>query len=115
MRFLRSVLGLSLALVLVATSLSLAAARGQPMPAGEIVICSGMGLQTISVDAEGNPVGAAHICPDGIAALAALALPEPGPEPRQVSERFLLTCRVALQAPGRTWERPRSRGPPDLT
>lgn len=58
---------LSLALILSVTSFTLASARGHAPVAGKIEICSGLGLQTITVDADGNPVGPPHICPDGVA------------------------------------------------
>ncbi|MGR3376243.1 hypothetical protein [Salipiger abyssi] len=51
----------------------MAVARAQPAPAGEIVICSGLGLVTVMVDAEGNPVGHSHVCPDGLLTLFAAA------------------------------------------
>lgn len=55
---------LSLVLIVALTSGAMAVARGQTHAAGVIVICSGAGIQTVAVDAEGNPVGAGHICPD---------------------------------------------------
>lgn len=80
LRFRPSLAGLTaliLALCLAATSLTMAVARGQTRVAGEIVICTGYGIATLSVDAEGRPTGPAHICPDMalglIAALGAVA------------------------------------------
>ena len=66
--FLRIVTAYSLAMMLGLTSLTLASARGHAPAVGSIEICTGMGMQVIQVDAEGNPVGTPHICPDGIAA-----------------------------------------------
>ncbi len=55
---------LALALVVLLTSQQMAIARGSPAAAGTMVICGGQGIVTITVDAEGNPTGAVHICPD---------------------------------------------------
>ncbi|TCO73954.1 hypothetical protein [Rhodovulum euryhalinum] len=112
MRHVRLVLALSLALGLAVASLGLAAARGEAGPAGVVVVCTGMGLQTIAVDAEGNPVGPPHPCPDGLAALAVLALdrqvlPGPAESWTGVEPPRTATCRT-----GRTALAPRARGPP---
>ena len=71
MRFARALLAISLALLLAATSQTMAVARGQARVAGDVVICSGYGITTISVDENGDPVGPAHICPDMVLALMA--------------------------------------------
>lgn len=67
-----------LILVLMATSVTMAVARGQ-VPSGEtMVICSGYGTTTISLDADGNPTGPVHPCPEclmGLVAVLASALP----------------------------------------
>jgi len=55
---------LALALLLVFTAQSMAAARGMPGAAGAVVLCTGTGPVTILTDAEGQPVGPAHICPE---------------------------------------------------
>ncbi|MFP4569433.1 hypothetical protein [Rhodosalinus sp.] len=64
-------LALLLALTLVVTAQSAALARTQNVPAGAVVICTGGGLVTIEIDAEGKPTGPAHVCPDAVASLAA--------------------------------------------
>jgi hypothetical protein len=76
------------ALAILATLLTagaVGAARGQAMAAGEIVICANGAAVTIAVDAEGNPTGAPHWCPDcvllllaGLAPAHAAALPAAG-------------------------------------
>ena len=113
-RFARTALGLSLALMIAATSLSMAVARGQTRVAGEIVICTGMGVTVVSVDAEGNPTGPAHICPDMVLAMmaappiAAFELEAPGSVSR---------AHLAEHAPlSRNAERPiaQARAPPVL-
>ncbi|WP_170106750.1 hypothetical protein [Rhodovulum imhoffii] len=71
----RFLVAFALAVSLVLASLSLAAARGQAPAAGQVQICTGMGVQAVPVDAEGKPAGNAHVCPDGVSAIAAVALP----------------------------------------
>jgi len=110
--FARRLLALSLALILAATSLTMAVARGQARVAGEIVICSGLGVTVITVDAQGNPTGPAHICPDMALALlaappaAALTLTPPDTARRAPGLPEPATARGA-DAP-----RPAARGPP---
>lgn len=53
-----------LALVLVLTGQSVAMARGMPLAAGLIEICAGDRAIMIVVDEDGQPTGAAHICPE---------------------------------------------------
>ena len=69
MKLIRSITGILLAVVLAATGLSVAHARGQADPAGSMVICRGLTVVTVLVDAEGNPVELPHVCPDAALAL----------------------------------------------
>lgn len=72
----RSLLSLTLALLVAFTSQQLAVARGQPMAAGTIELCVGTEVVIVPVDAEGNPTGPAHLCPDvAFAFLALTSLP----------------------------------------
>lgn len=64
MAALRSYFASALALLIVVTSQQLAIARGQPHAMGQVEICSGDGIIVMTLDADGNPVGPAHICPD---------------------------------------------------
>lgn len=73
-RFVRPVLSVVLSAVLALTSLSAAAARGQDTVFGTMVICRGMTVVTVFVDADGEPVEQVHICPD--AALSFVAGPD---------------------------------------
>lgn len=72
MLFLRALSVIGLVLVLVSGSVTMAAARHQARAVGEAVICTGYGIATISLDAEGNPTGPVVLCPDCVPALAAL-------------------------------------------
>jgi len=88
MNFLRSIVAMLLAVMLVTTSGAMAIARGQTKDAaGNIIICTGHGPMSIVVDAGGEPIGPAHICPD--CALIAVDLP-------QVISQFVLLGDLVL-------------------
>lgn len=54
-----------LALALTVTGFSFAQARGTNPDFGiEVVICSGVGLTTITIGPDGQPVEKTHVCPD---------------------------------------------------
>jgi hypothetical protein len=110
---LRALFPIALALVLALTSVSMAVARGQVAAGERIVICTGAGLVTIEIDAEGNPVGPVHICPDcALGLIAAAATPSvvvarPAPraaDPLPVSAPAALFVQSARSPP--------VRGPP---
>ena len=105
--------GLLLALILSVGSLQMALARTAPVPVGEMVLCTGSGPVTVAIDAEGNPTGQVHYCPDcaavSFAALdigptvlprpASLARPLHGAAPTEANTPQASIC-------------PQSRGPP---
>ena len=113
-RLIHRPLALALALVLAASSVTMAVARGQTRVAGEVVICSGYGLTTISVDAAGRPVDSVHICPDMV--LAMFAAPEAAPlvllAPQGRVSDLILNEPAALVS--LAWVESRARGPPGL-
>lgn len=103
---------IALALLLALTSQSLAVARGQTRAGEAVVICSGGGAVTLTLDAQGNPTGPAHLCPDmALAFFAALDLP-PMTLPARVAraERAVLPPRFAAASQGTP--APQARGPP---
>lgn len=68
--------------VLVLTGHSMAIARGMQTNAGLMELCTGTGPVMIAIDADGNPTGHSHICPefslsllDAVAPVPALAVP----------------------------------------
>ncbi len=75
---LRQPIAILLVAVLVLTGHSMAIARGMPMSAGEIELCTGAyGPVMMPVDAEGNPTGPPHICPEfSLSLLNAVAVPD---------------------------------------
>ncbi|WP_074254826.1 hypothetical protein [Vannielia litorea] len=78
--------GLMLVTLLVAGQ-ALAVARGQAPVAMQAVLCTGFGTQVIHLDAEGKPVSAPHLCPDGLAAMVEAHVPLPELVQREGAER----------------------------
>lgn len=104
MRFLRSLSLVWLVLVLVTGSVIMAMARHQARAVDQMVICTGYGIVTVSVDEDGNPTGPILPCPDSTPALAALsdtANPAPVAPGRLISFVFRLSdlSIVALGSP----------------
>lgn len=114
MTLFRPLAGLLLALIVAIASVGLAVARGQPRMVDWVELCGGNGAE-VAVDAQGQPVGMIHLCPDCIApfAFADLVLPAPMPLPPMASGRAAppaATPSVALRpVPGQE-----ARGPPTL-
>lgn len=108
----RGLVAIVLALLLAVTSMTMAVARGQTRVAGEIVICSGYGLTTISVDEFGNEVTEVQICPDmALGLLAAVAhAPLIVERPAGRASDLILVEPRLLQV--RSFVTVRARGPP---
>ena len=82
MTWLRNQIAILLVAVLVLTGHSMAIARGMQNSAGLMELCIGDSAVMVAVDAEGNPTGHSHICPefslslmDAVAPVPALAVP----------------------------------------
>lgn len=66
------ILAVCLALLVAVTSQQMAVARGVAYDAaGQVVLCTGTGAVTVTMGADGAPIGPVHICPD--CALTAMA------------------------------------------
>jgi len=61
---LRTYIAILLVSVLGLTSHSMAIARGMPTASGYMELCTGTGPVMMPVDADGNPTGPSHICPE---------------------------------------------------
>ena len=111
-RVMRSVLSAAMAVILAVTSLTMAVARGETRMGTEIVICTGYGITTVTVDEEGNPTGPVHLCPDMVLGMMA-ALDTPPPvftRPEGRVERIEPVEPVQLR--GTQVPQPRARDPP---
>ncbi|SHJ31826.1 hypothetical protein SAMN05444000_10755 [Shimia gijangensis] len=82
MTWLRNQIVILLVAVLVLTGHSMAIARVMPTASGFMELCTGTGPVMTPMDAEGNPTGPSHICPefslslmDAVAPVPVLAVP----------------------------------------
>jgi len=71
-------LSFTLALLIAMTSQQMAVARGMTTnAAGQVIVCTGQGVVTLTVDANGvptdDPLGLTHFCPDCALTLLAFA------------------------------------------
>ncbi|MFN4158100.1 MAG: DUF2946 family protein [Gemmobacter sp.] len=109
----RAPLALILAALMALASQTMAVVRAQSAQSGiTMVICSGYGLVTVTLDENGNPSGPVHPCPDCIAAVAAIAQPPVAlPERPVTGARDLSPLRVQ-PAPSSPWRSARARAPP---
>ncbi len=65
MTMIRSLVCSVLLLSMVLTSASMAIARGsQDVASGTMVLCTGTGPISVQIDADGQPIGPVHFCPD---------------------------------------------------
>ncbi|MBQ0749933.1 MAG: hypothetical protein KBT70_07000 [Roseovarius sp.] len=112
MRPLHPILALGLCLVLALTSQSLAVARGAAQPVGQIVLCTGTGPVTVTVDAEGQPVAAPYLCPDCLPGFAVVLVPSPGLGLWLASERRIKAFVVVPHAVMRALPPSVARAPP---
>jgi len=109
----RFVFNLALSIVVALTSVSLAQARHYDGRGLQMVLCTDHGYQTITIDAQGNPVPITHPCPDCVAAMAAQDLPLLAvlPAPLQVGQLIAFAA-FARDANGRSPPPAFARGPP---
>ena len=108
----RRLLALILTLSLVLTAQAMASAKGQAAAMGSMVICAGGVSVTVAVDADGQPVGPAHYCPE--CALAMLpGMDPPMVMPGEAVPTVLVRDIAALaQASALPLLLPPARGPP---
>ncbi|MGP6088258.1 hypothetical protein [Antarctobacter jejuensis] len=112
-KHIRSIAGVLMAVMLAVTGLSAAAARGQQADAvGSMVICHGLTVATVLIDAEGNPVEARHICPDGAQALFADAGVSATGAVVSLTWRPILWGRIQVLPAGQDSPVAQARGPP---
>jgi hypothetical protein len=108
---------MGLCFALIAGSVTMAVARGHATALTRggvtLVLCSGFGYRTVSLDARGTPMGPSQPCPDCLAGLAAVI--PPGPQALPAPLRLANAVKI-LQAPAAIAHAgpkvPRARGPP---
>lgn len=111
----RNLLSLLLSLVLGLSSVTIAVARSQSPAVDQITICSGYGVVSMAVDADGNPTGPVHPCPECLSGFV-FALGSVAPVlSTPVSRRMAFVPPVARLSFGQTRQTPQARGPPVLT
>lgn len=103
---------LFLSLTLALTSYSMAVARGQSPDIGtDMVICTGVGMITMTIGADGEPVEVIHICPDAMSLFGATMFVQDMPtQPSAMQWRATTPSALILQ-PQETLT-PSARGPP---
>lgn len=108
----RMIHALFLSLTLVLTSYSVAVARGQNPDIGTgLVICTGVGMTTITVGPDGEPVATTHICPDAMSFFAtSIGGQIFSAQPKAMQWRIKLPKASAVR-PAETLS-PSARGPP---
>lgn len=88
-------LTLTLALLIAVTSQQMAMARGVMYDAaGQVVLCTGQGTQTVTVDHSGNPIEVVHICPDCALTLVAAVATQATTQPTVVHIQILAQTAV---------------------
>lgn len=109
---LRSLSALTLALVLAVSGQTMVAAQHNAAVVGEMEICTGFGIVTVQMDAEGNPTGPLIVCADFASTLSADAQVAgclSAPQPIWITLEYGLgtTSRFGRSAPVAS-----ARGPP---
>ena len=112
MALLRSIIAAFALVSVLVSSIGLASARGQAHPVDVIVICAGQGFATIAIDADGNPVSAPVLCPDGLMGFADTAAAQPNPAPVALQVAILRPVAPLDLAPAAQATGPLARGPP---
>lgn len=103
---------LFLTFVLVAGSLTMAVARGHMAASSQLVICSGYGVITVTLDARGNPVQSVHACPDCLAANISGLLPASLVVMSPTNSRRVALLLATVAPHGQTPPNASARGPP---
>ena len=107
------VIRLILAVVLSLTSVTLAVARTQMPGSTDVVICSGYGVVSVTLDAAGNPTGPVHACPDCLTG-AATFLPPSAPLLRPATRAITIDLPAAFTGIAASLPAATARGPPPV-
>lgn len=109
------ILTFTLALLIAVTSQQMAMARGMARDAsGQVILCTGDGVITVTLDAQGEPMETVHICPDCALTLMAFT------DAPIIVESTVVYIQTLAQTPVSTLQIPavptrtQARGPPLL-
>ena len=109
----RTYLNALLIVTLLLTAFALGTARGQADPDQQLVLCTSHGVQTVWLDANGEPVSPPHYCAECIANVMAALVPVSGALKAPVElESDLVAAVKAPQLKRQQDHRPTARGPP---
>lgn len=112
MHMVRLINALFLSLSLVLTSYSMAVARGQSPDLGaDMVICTGVGMITMTIGRDGEPVKITHICPDAMSIFATALLAHDMPAQPDTMQWRATVPSALIRQPQETLS-PSARGPP---
>ncbi len=104
---------LTLALLIAVTSQQMATARGMAYDAnGQVILCTGQGPITVTVNTQGEPMGVVHICPDCALSLVAVFATPPSVPARVVHSKTLSQTSDTASLIKIRAEPPNARGPP---
>lgn len=101
-----------LIVVLTLTGHSMAIARGAAPSVGHMELCAGNTTVMVAVDANGQPTGESHICPEFSLMLSEGLTPEPGVVMPMVSRWIFVAVSEKDQSAPQTWAATKARGPP---
>ncbi len=108
----RLFLALMLSMVLGLVSGTMAVARVGAIGVTEVTLCSGAGVVTVALDADGNPTGPMHPCPDCLAGFGLAVVPVLPVGRGQVARRSVLLPPTDARAAPQVSLPPQARGPP---
>jgi len=97
---------------LTLTSQELARARGEGIVSGTMVLCIGGTMQVVPMGPDGQPVGPAHVCPDGVLAIASPPAEASGAPRTEELAAFAPSPTVAAAVIPGFRPVPQARGPP---
>lgn len=108
----RALSALLIAFALALASLTASVARVDAAGAAQAVICTGHGVTTLLLDAQGQPVGPTHPCPKCLAGMMAVALSGPLAPPALAVFRRAVRLDLPALAGKTALVPPCARGPP---
>ncbi|WP_239113232.1 hypothetical protein [Shimia biformata] len=114
MNAMRAYLSAILVAALVLTGHSMAIARGMPGAAGWMELCTGTGPVMVAMDADGQPTGESHICPDFSLSLLDHVAPTEAVAPPVALRFTTILSAPAPRSEGLTPRTAKARGPPAI-